>query len=228
MVYGVMTDASCLNYFHCVRKRNKRRSRIKKGDLKRKYTFHDERVDQYEVNEGAKSFIHNVKTRGLKLIVGDCDAKLQAKILGSIMKKNGVSVYLAAGKKCSDTPDWYLSRSHDCNRCKSWFTKWNKEAATLMKTKKRKTMKSWKLTLERSCRDFPKANLRKLIDTQIKVMEEIDWKSDVFLFPGAYYLRIPCITSINRNFFDWYKYWHFPQNHLLSNTITEIQFQERH
>ena len=99
MVYGVITDASCLNYFHCVRKRNKRRSRIKNDDLKRKYTFHEENVDQYEVNEGAKSFIHNVKTRGLKLILGDCDAKLQAKSLGLIMKKNGVPVYLAAGKK---------------------------------------------------------------------------------------------------------------------------------
>ena len=30
--------------------------------------------------------------------MGDCDAKLQAKSLGSIMKKNGVSVYLAAEK----------------------------------------------------------------------------------------------------------------------------------
>lgn len=177
MVFGLMTYSGCFNYFHCVRKRNKRRSRGKNGALIKKYTFVHEAVNQHEVNLGAKSFIGHLKERGIKLVIGDCDSKLHAKSLVKLMNKHGIAVYGASGKKCGNELNGYPPRSHDCNPCESWFTQWNQKAGDMLKGKKRKTMKMWKLALERSCNEFPKANLRKLIDTQRKVMKEIKKKN---------------------------------------------------
>ena len=176
MVFGLMTYSGCYNYFHCVKRRNKRRSRTSSGSLKRKYTFVHESVNQYEVNKGAKTFIPHLKELGIKVVIGDCDNKLHSKSLINLMGKHGITVYGAAGKKCGDVLHGYPPRSHDCNPCESWFTLWNQKATDLMKNKKRKTMKRWKMALENSCDEFPKSNLRKLINTQRKVMKEIKKK----------------------------------------------------
>ena len=57
-------------------------------------------------------------------------------------------------------------------------------------------MKSWKLTLENSCQDFPRVNLQKLFNTQTKEIKEIETKKDgrtkysknnVFLFHETYF-----------------------------------------
>ena len=80
MVFGLMTYQGCLAYFHRQKKTNKRRSKNEDGIIVKKYHFEHEIVGQTKVNEGAAIFVEQLKKLNINLLIGNCDAKLHAKL----------------------------------------------------------------------------------------------------------------------------------------------------
>ena len=81
MVFGLCGWQFSTCYFHCRRRRNKRKSRNADGDLILKYCFEHISVNQAELNATALTFIPILKSNGISVLIGDCDVKLHNKKL---------------------------------------------------------------------------------------------------------------------------------------------------
>ena len=173
MVFGLLGYNFSESYFHCNRKRNARRSRNENDELVHKYKFEHISVNQEELNAAAEEFIPILKKHGIRVLIGDCDAKLHNVKLAEKLAEHGILLWPGGGKSCGKHPCGYPPRSHDCNPCESWFSQWQEDAAKLMKPKKKKTMFKWKLALEEAQKKMKKSRWQRLIDTQPKVMKTI-------------------------------------------------------
>lgn len=181
MVFGCMCWHGCLEYFHSNLQKNVRRSRNADGELVYKYQFKHQSVDQKEVNKGALVFVEQLKAWGIKLLIGDCDAKLHNRGLEELLLAHGIMLWPGGGKGSGKHPIGYPPRSHDCNPCEQWFSQWQEMASAMMdlhhKNAKGKndaaSMKKWRLSLQACCKDFPLQKLRDLINTQRKAMKAI-------------------------------------------------------
>ena len=121
----------------------------------------------------AKSFIQILKENRIKIIIGDCDCKLHNKKLAEIFWEHGIYLWPGAGKGCGRHRIGYPPRSHDCNPCQNWFSRWQEDAAKLMKTKMKQNMFAWYDCLGKAQQRMHKSVWQKLIDTQPKVMKKI-------------------------------------------------------
>jgi len=173
MVFGLLGWSFKESYFHCHRRKNKRRSRDENNNLVYKYTFEHISVNQEELTAAAMTFIPTLKKHGIKVLIGDCDSKLHNTNLAKIFWEHGIFLWPGAGKACGKHPCGYPPRSHDCNPCEPWFSQWQEDAANRMKKKLIKSMWVWKQSLEDALLKMKQGRCQKLIDTQPKVMKTI-------------------------------------------------------
>ena len=118
------------------------------------------------------------REKGIRMVIGDNDAKLHSKGLYKLFQDAGIELYVGSGKRTGVHENGYPPRSHDCNPCETYFANIFTKAQERLEWRedhgnKTRTMLMWKYSLDKTIGDYEIAEVRKLIDRQQKIMDAI-------------------------------------------------------
>ena len=158
---------------------NKRRSKNAEGDLVRKLHFEHQMITNREVSRAAsETIIPFCLKHNLKMIIADNDKKLHCKEMVDMCEAAGITVYIGAGKNCGDNLNGYPPRSHDAQPIETVFANVFQAAQLDLQRREKnnnrvRTMRMWKNALDKTWKEYPLEEIRKVIDRQPMIMQAI-------------------------------------------------------